>query len=48
MSDLYDPASLTKVLGTMLAFMKLDEQGIINSDQKLSYYLSGLRHSKKK
>lgn len=48
MNDLYDLASLTKVLGTTLALMKLDEQGIIKLDQKLSYYLPVLRHSNKK
>ena len=45
--DLYDLASLTKVLGTTLALMKLEEKGIINIDQKLSYYLPALRRSNK-
>ncbi|HDO06152.1 MAG TPA: hypothetical protein ENG85_00545 [Bacteroidetes bacterium] len=48
MSDLYDLASLTKILATTLSLMKLDEQGIINLDQKLSYYLPVLCHSNKK
>ena len=48
MSNLYDLASLTKILATTLSLMKLDEQGIINLNQKLSYYLPVLRHSNKK
>ena len=36
---LYDIASITKVAGTMQAFMFLQERGLIDLDKKASYYL---------
>ncbi|MFZ4740336.1 MAG: glycoside hydrolase family 3 N-terminal domain-containing protein [Bacteroidales bacterium] len=47
-TDLYDVASITKVAATTLAIMKLYEDGKINLDKKLSYYIKYLRHSNKK
>ena len=47
-SDIYDLASLTKVLSTTLATMKLDEQGKINIQNKVSDYLPILNNSNKK
>ena len=38
-STLYDIASITKVAGTLQAFMFLEERGIIDLDKKASYYL---------
>ena len=38
-SDLYDVASLTKVLATTISVMKLYESGQINIDSTLKYYL---------
>jgi len=38
-NDIYDLASLTKILATTPAIMKMTEQGIINIDGKLSDYL---------
>lgn len=46
--DLYDLASLTKVLGTTLAAMKLKDDDLINPDRKLSAYFHPLRKSNKK
>ncbi|MBK6963105.1 MAG: serine hydrolase [Bacteroidales bacterium] len=45
--DLYDLASLTKMLATTLVAMKLTGDGIINPDQKLSHYLKPLQKSNK-
>lgn len=45
--DLYDLASLTKMLSTTLAVMKLTGEGMIDPGQKLSYYLGSLRKSNK-
>ncbi len=41
-SDLYDVASLTKVLATTISVMKLYEAGKINIDSTLKNYLPGL------
>lgn len=46
--DLYDLASLTKVLGTTLMSMKLIDDKVINLDKKLSSYNSKLKKSNKK
>ena len=45
--DIYDLASLTKMLSTTLAVMKLSEEGSLNPDGKLSAYLPELRKSNK-
>ncbi len=45
--DLYDLASLTKVLSTTLTAMKLTGDGVIEPDQKLSHYMGELRKSNK-
>ncbi len=47
-TDLYDLASVTKVAATTLAMMKLYEDGKINLDKKLAYYLKYLKNSNKK
>ena len=44
---LYDLASVTKVSATLLAIMKLYEQGKINLDTTLSVYLPRFAHSNK-
>jgi beta-N-acetylhexosaminidase len=41
-STLYDIASITKVAGTLQAFMFLEERGLIDLDKKASYYLPEL------
>lgn len=46
-TDLYDLASLTKVLGTTLAIMKLREEGLIHPDDLLSVHLPELRATDK-
>ncbi len=46
-TDLYDIASMTKVLSTTLAIMKLDENKSINLDDKASKYLPWLNNSNK-
>jgi beta-N-acetylhexosaminidase len=46
--DLFDLASLTKVLGTTLMAMKLTDEKIINPDRKLSHYNQELKNSNKK
>lgn len=46
-SDLYDLASLTKVLSTTLEAMKLVSDGVLDPDKKLSDYYHKLRHSNK-
>lgn len=45
--DLYDLASLTKVLATTITAIKLTGDKAIDPDQKLSYYLRSLRKSNK-
>ncbi len=46
-TDLFDLASLTKVLSTTLAVMKLYEDGALDLDDKASKYLSYLRGDKR-
>ncbi len=38
-TTLYDIASITKVAGTLQAFMFLEERGLVDVDKKASYYL---------
>ncbi len=47
-SDLYDLASVTKVLAATLAFMKLYETYKLNLDAKISDYLPALKRGNKK
>ena len=47
-SDLYDLASVTKVLASTLAFMKLYELYNINLDEKVSNYIPELKRSNKR
>lgn len=47
-TDLYDLASVTKVMASTLVFMKLYELYNIDLDQKVSHYVSLLKHSNKK
>ncbi len=46
--DIYDLASLTKVLGTTMMAMKMSDDNVINIDRKLSHYNSALIKSNKK
>lgn len=46
--DIFDLASLTKVLATTMMAMKLSEDKIINLDKKLSFYYPPLKKSNKK
>lgn len=46
--DIFDLASLTKILGTTLAAMKMKDDGLINPDRKLSAFYHPLKHSNKK
>ncbi|MFA8450578.1 MAG: glycoside hydrolase family 3 N-terminal domain-containing protein [Bacteroidales bacterium] len=46
-NDLYDIASITKIAATTLAIMKLDEEGKIDIDRKLSDYLLYLKGTNK-
>ena len=46
-TDLYDLASITKVAATTISIMKLYEQGKINLDSTLAYYLPVVRSSNK-
>lgn len=46
--DLFDLASLTKVLSTTMMAMKLHDEKIINPDKKLSFYNHKLKRSNKK
>lgn len=46
--DIFDLASLTKVLGTTMMAMKLTDDEIINPDKKLSHYYDKLKKSNKK
>jgi beta-glucosidase-like glycosyl hydrolase/CubicO group peptidase (beta-lactamase class C family) len=46
--DIYDLASVTKVIGTNLALMKLFDQNVYNLDDKISDYLPLLANSNKK
>lgn len=47
-SDMYDVASLTKILATLPLLMELEEQGIISLDSKLSQLLPEYNGSNKK
>lgn len=47
-TDLYDLASLTKVIATTMMAMKLTDEKIINPDRKLSHYNTKLKKSNKK
>ncbi|MBE9490457.1 MAG: serine hydrolase [Bacteroidetes bacterium] len=47
-NDIYDVASLTKILATLPLLMELVEQGIISLDSKLSQLLSDYKDSNKK
>jgi beta-N-acetylhexosaminidase len=47
-SDIYDLASVTKILSTSLAFMKLYEEGKIALDDKISKHLDYLKNSDKR
>ena len=47
-SDIYDLASLTKILGTLPLLMELEEQGIVSLDSKLSSLLPEYKKSNKK
>lgn len=47
-SDLYDLASLSKTTGTLLAVMKLYDEGKINLTDNISKYLTFLQHTDKK
>lgn len=47
-NDLYDLASLTKILATTLTVMDLQEKGLFDIDMPLSYYLPHLNHSNKR
>lgn len=48
LNDIYDIASVTKIMSTTLAVMKLVENGDIKLDEKLSTYLKDLRKTNKK
>ncbi|MBW6492006.1 MAG: serine hydrolase [Lentimicrobium sp.] len=45
--DIFDLASLTKILATTLATMKLTEEGLIEPDRRLSYYYKPLHYTNK-
>jgi beta-N-acetylhexosaminidase len=47
-NDLYDIASVTKIAATVLATMKLYEEGKIDMNQKASKYFPGLKKTNKK
>lgn len=47
-NDIYDVASLTKILATLPLLMELEEQGIVNLDEKLSKLLPEYKNSNKK
>ncbi len=46
--DVYDIASLTKIMGTLPLVMELEEQGVIDLDDTLGTLLPELRNSNKK
>jgi len=46
-STLFDMASVTKVVATTTALALLEEQGAVDLDQRVSWYLPGLRDSAK-
>ena len=47
-STLYDLASVTKVAGTLQAIMYLKDQGRLNLDEKVSYYLPDMQRTNKR
>jgi beta-N-acetylhexosaminidase len=47
-NDIYDVASLTKILGTLPLLMELEEQGIVSLNTKLSELLPQYKNSNKK
>ncbi|RLD30041.1 MAG: beta-N-acetylglucosaminidase [Bacteroidetes bacterium] len=47
-NDIYDVASLTKILATIPLLMELEEQGIVSLDSKLSQLLPEYKKSNKK
>ena len=47
-NDIYDVASLTKILATLPLLMELEEQGVVNLDDKLSKLLPEYKNSNKK
>ena len=47
-NDIYDVASLTKILATIPLLMELEEQGIVSLDSKLSQLLPDYKDSNKK
>ncbi|MBU2940192.1 serine hydrolase [Lacinutrix sp. C3R15] len=47
-NDIYDVASLTKILATLPLLMELEEQGIVSLDSKLSEMLPEYKDSNKK
>jgi beta-glucosidase-like glycosyl hydrolase/CubicO group peptidase (beta-lactamase class C family) len=47
-TDLYDLASLTKILSTSLAVMKLYDEGRLDLNKPLSYYLPETKNTNKK
>ncbi|WP_338359703.1 glycoside hydrolase family 3 N-terminal domain-containing protein [Yeosuana marina] len=47
-NDIYDLASLTKILATLPLFMELEEQGIVSLDNKVSDFLPEYKTSNKK
>ncbi len=47
-NDIYDVASLTKILGTLPILMELEEQGIVSLNTKLSELLPQYKNSNKK
>ena len=48
LEDMYDVASLTKILATLPLLMELEEQGIVSTDTKLSQILPSYKDSNKK
>ena len=48
LNDLYDLASVTKILGPLPALMKLYEEGKLDLDKPFSYYWKSWRHRKDK
>lgn len=47
-TDIYDIASITKVVATSVALMRLNDQNLINLDDKLSDYVPFLKSSNKR
>lgn len=46
-SSIYDLASLTKILATLPLFMKLEQSGVVNIEEKLSELLPALKDTNK-